>query len=168
MSGFPVLKPAFTVRVSVDAALPVGSNHRQAALVVVPMVGGTVVSEPGFTPAINATFVGTGNDYIRRDPDGKAMRLDAHGVVKTHDDALLYLHYNGTVNVTEGVAKALSGEAGDAETPYGDSFTSFTVETGDERYKDLENGVFVGAGHFVTKTGEKTIVEYKVSQVATN
>lgn len=52
------------------------------------MVGGTVVSEPGFTPALNAKFEGTGNDYIRNDPDGKRMRLNAHGVVKTHDDAV--------------------------------------------------------------------------------
>lgn len=52
------------------------------------MVGGTVVSEPGFIPALNAKFEGTGNDYIRNDPDGKRMRLDAHGVVKTHDDAV--------------------------------------------------------------------------------
>ncbi|KAF3392930.1 hypothetical protein DPV78_009700 [Talaromyces pinophilus] len=124
MAGFPTLKPAFTVRVSVDAPFPVGSHHRKTALVVVPMVGGTVISESGFTPALDAKFEGTGNDYIRNDPDGKRMRLNAHGVVKTHDDA-----------------------------------------TGDERYKDLENGVFVGQGHFVTKTGEKTIVEYKVSQV---
>ncbi|KUL91338.1 hypothetical protein ZTR_01652 [Talaromyces verruculosus] len=165
MAGFPTLKPAFTVRVSVDAPFPVGSHHRKTALVVVPMVGGTVISEPGFTPALDAKFEGTGNDYIRNDPDGKRMRLNAHGVVKTHDDALIYLHYQGTVNMTEDVIKALSGQAGDAETPFGDSFVSFDIETGDERYKDLENGVFVGQGHFVTKTGEKTIVEYKVSQV---
>lgn len=53
-----------------------------------PMVGGTVISEPGFTPALDAKFEGTGNDYIRNDPDGKRMRLNAHGVVKTHDDAV--------------------------------------------------------------------------------
>lgn len=103
------------------------------------MVGGTLISEPEFTPAINANFVGTGNDYIRNDPDGKRMRLNAHGVVKTHDDAvsypsyteakemqlrdvqLIYLHYTGTVTLTEGVIKVFSGNAGDVDTPYGDS-----------------------------------------------
>lgn len=39
------------------------------------------------------------------------------------------------------------------------------AQTGDDRYKDLENGIFVGQGHFITKTGEKPVVEYKVSQV---
>lgn len=57
------------------------------------MVGGTVISEPGFTPSLNASFVSTGNDYIHRDPDGKRMRLNAHGVIKTHDDAVSWLVY---------------------------------------------------------------------------
>lgn len=38
-------------------------------------------------------------------------------------------------------------------------------ETGDERLKDLERGVFVGAGRFVVEKGKKLTVEYKVSQV---
>ncbi len=46
------------------------------------MVGGTVKSESGFSPAIDAEFVGTGADYIHNDPDGKRMRLNAHGVLK--------------------------------------------------------------------------------------
>jgi len=165
MAGFPTLKPAFTVRVSVDAAYHVGSAHRKVALIVVPMVGGTVISEPGFTPSINATFAGTGNDYIRNDPDGKRMRLDAHGVIKTHDDALIYLNYQGTVNLTDGVINALSPEPKEAETPFGDSFATFKIETGDDRYKELENGVFVAQGRFVTKNGQNPIVEYRVSQV---
>jgi hypothetical protein len=46
------------------------------------MTGGTVKSEAGFSPAIDATFHGTGNDYIHNDPTGKHMRLNAHGVLK--------------------------------------------------------------------------------------
>lgn len=43
---------------------------------------------------------------------------------------------------------------------------SFTFETGSENYKDLENGVYVGAGHFVKEEGAKgLVVEYKVSRV---
>ncbi|RAO67663.1 uncharacterized protein BHQ10_003675 [Talaromyces amestolkiae] len=165
MAGFPALKPAFTVRISADAPLSVGSHHRKTPLLVVPIAGGTVVSEPGFTPSLNAKFEGTGNDYVRSDPDGKRTRLNAHSVIKTNDEALIYLHFQGTVNLTESTMKAMSGHAGDVETPFGDSFTSFNFETGDERYKDLENGVFVGQGHFIIKVGEKTMVEYKVSQV---
>lgn len=46
------------------------------------MVGGTVKSEPGFLPAFNGQLASNGNDYIRTDPDGKRLRLDAHTVVK--------------------------------------------------------------------------------------
>ena len=37
-------------------------------------------------------------------------------------------------------------------------------ETGDEKLKDLETGVFVGAGHFVVEKGKPVVVEYKVSK----
>ncbi|QKX55923.1 uncharacterized protein TRUGW13939_03022 [Talaromyces rugulosus] len=165
MAGFPNVKPAFTVRVLIDDSIPVGSHHRKTSLIVVPMIGGTVTAEPGSTPALNATFVGTGNDYIHGDPDQKRLRLDARSVLKTDDGAFIYVNYKGTVNVTEDLSKVLGGTAGDLETPYGDSFTYFNFETGDERYKDLENGVYIGQGHFISKVGEKVIVEYKVSQV---
>jgi RNA polymerase I-specific transcription initiation factor RRN6 len=43
---------------------------------------------------------------------------------------------------------------------------TFTFETGSEKYKELENGVYVAAGHFVKEEGQKgLIVEYKVSKV---
>lgn len=46
------------------------------------------MSEPDFTPSLNAKFEGIGNDYIRNDPDNARMRLDAHGVLRTHDGAV--------------------------------------------------------------------------------
>lgn len=46
------------------------------------MTGGTAISHPSFKPAVDAVFEGVGNDYIRNDPDGKHMRLDAHGVLR--------------------------------------------------------------------------------------
>ena len=41
-----------------------------------------VNSEPGFSPSIDAESIGSANDYIRNDPSGKHMRMNAHGVVK--------------------------------------------------------------------------------------
>ena len=38
-------------------------------------------------------------------------------------------------------------------------------ETGDEKLKDLELGVFVGAGRFIVEEGKRSVVEYKVSKV---
>lgn len=37
-------------------------------------------------------------------------------------------------------------------------------ETGDEKLKDLETGVFLGAGRFVVEQGKPVVVEYKISK----
>ena len=37
-------------------------------------------------------------------------------------------------------------------------------ETGDEKLKDLETGVFLGAGRFVVEKGKPVVVEYKISK----
>jgi hypothetical protein len=40
-----------------------------------------------------------------------------------------------------------------------------TFETGSERYRILETGVYVGAGRFVVVKEKPVFVEYKVSRV---
>jgi hypothetical protein len=40
-----------------------------------------------------------------------------------------------------------------------------TFETGSERYRVLETGVYVGAGRFVVGKERPVFVEYKVSRV---
>lgn len=39
-------------------------------------------------------------------------------------------------------------------------------ETGDEKLKELEVGVFVGAGRFVVEQDKPVVVEYKLSKVS--
>jgi RNA polymerase I-specific transcription initiation factor RRN6 len=76
------------------------------------------------------------------------------------------MYYKGTVKLTEGVKAILSASPDAKTTGYGDSFVSFTFETGSEKYKELQNGTYVAAGHFVTGEGEPgVVVEYKVSKV---
>ncbi|BCR86242.1 uncharacterized protein ACHE_30229A [Aspergillus chevalieri] len=82
MSEFSSIKPAFTVWVTIDAPLPVGSASRTNNLMVVSMSDGILRSDPAFEPAIDAEFIGVGNDYIHADPDAQHLRLNAHGVVK--------------------------------------------------------------------------------------
>ncbi|KAI4646807.1 hypothetical protein J4E93_005031 [Alternaria ventricosa] len=165
MSGFPSLQPAFTVRVDIDAPMQVGGQHG-AQLVIVPMVSGTVKSEPGFEPKLDGELHGTGYDYIHNDADGGNMRLDVRSQVKNHDGTILAMYYKGTVKLTPGVGKVLSGASDAKTTDYGDSFVNFTFETGNEKYKDLQNGTYVAAGHFVTGEGKPgVVVEYKVSKV---
>ncbi|GES59055.1 hypothetical protein ATEIFO6365_0003033500 [Aspergillus terreus] len=165
MSGFPSLKPAFTVLVKIAPPMAVGSASRSTSLQVVPMTGGTVRSADGFSPAIDAEFEGVGNDYIHADPDGQHLRLNAHGVLKTKDGALLYMNYTGVVTLGDGEKAVFSGTAGEGSTAFGNSFTHFTFETGDERYKDLENRVFAGQGRFNVGSDKSIVVEYRVGQV---
>jgi len=163
--GYPSLQPAFTVRVDIDAPLAVGAQAG-SPLVIVPMVSGTVKSEPGFEPTLDAELHGVGYDYIHNDADGKNMRLDVRSQVKNNDGTIFAMYYKGTVALTAGVQALLSGAPDAKTTPYGDSFVAFNFETGSETYKGLENGVYVGAGHFVKEEGQKgLVVEYKVSKV---
>ncbi|PWY89748.1 hypothetical protein BO70DRAFT_392960 [Aspergillus heteromorphus CBS 117.55] len=166
MSGFPTLQPAFTLQVTIDAPLGVGSASRKNNLQVVPMTGGSVKSAPGFSPALDAEFVGVGNDYIHADADGKHLRLDAHGVIKPKDsEDLIYLNYTGVGTLLPEVQAVFAGTAPDGSTPFNSVFTHITFETGSERYKDLESRVFVAQGRFNVEKGKPTVVEYRVSQV---
>lgn len=45
-----------------------------------------------------------------------------------------------------------------------DPVIDMKFETGDEKLKGLETGVFVGAGRFVVEKGKPVVVEYKVSK----
>lgn len=62
----------------------------------------------------------------------------------------------------------------DSYTVIGDMASELTVafaviemrfETGEEKLKDLETGVFVGAGRFIVEQGKPVTVEYKLSKV---
>ncbi|KAH7069112.1 RNA polymerase I-specific transcription-initiation factor-domain-containing protein [Paraphoma chrysanthemicola] len=164
-SGFPSLQPAFTVRVDIDAPMPVG-GQAGSQLVIVPMVSGTVKSEEGFEPKLDAELHGVGYDYIHNDASGNHMRLDVRSQVKNNDGTVFAMYYKGTVALTDSVKAVLGGSPDAKTTPYGDSFVTFTFETGSDKYKDLENGTYVAAGHFVTGEGKPgTVVEYKVSKV---
>ena len=82
MSDFPTLEPAFTLQVAIDPPIDIGSASRGTHLTVVPMIGGSMKSEPGFSPAVDATLKGVGNDYIHRDTTGTHMRLNANAVLE--------------------------------------------------------------------------------------
>jgi len=166
MSGFPSLQPAFTVLVEIDAPLGIGYGSRGSLLNIAPMTGGSLKSEPGFSPAINASWVGRGADYIHVDPSGKHMRLNAHGVVKDEaTSGLVYLNYTGVVELSPALGKVLSGEPDAKTTDFGDSFIEMHFETGEETLKILETGQYVGAGRFVVEAGKPVVVEYKISRV---
>jgi RNA polymerase I-specific transcription initiation factor RRN6 len=75
------------------------------------------------------------------------------------------MYYKGNVKLTDGVKAILSGSPEAKTTEFGDSFVTFSFETGSDKYKELQNGTYVAAGRFVVGEGEGTVVEYRVSRV---
>ncbi|EOA87007.1 uncharacterized protein SETTUDRAFT_163086 [Exserohilum turcica Et28A] len=169
MSGFPSLQPAFTVQVAIDLPMQVGTQTG-SQLAIIPMTSGTVKSEPGFEPKLDAELHGVGYDYIHNDADGANMRLDVRSQLKNHDGTLLAMYYKGHVKVTPGVAALLAHSPDATTTDFGDVFTNFSFETGNPAYAALQNGVYVAAGHFIKEIPGKQglTVEYKVSKVVYN
>ncbi|KAF1919926.1 RNA polymerase I-specific transcription-initiation factor-domain-containing protein [Ampelomyces quisqualis] len=161
---FPSLQPAFTVRVEIDAPIDVGGQSG-SQLAIVPMLSGTVKSEPGFEPKIDGKLHGVGYDYIHNDASGSHMRLDVRSQLKTQDDTILAMYYKGTVAFTPDAKAVLSGSSDAQTTDFGDSFVTFSFETGSEKWKELQNGVYVAMGRFVMGESKGVIVEYKVSRV---
>ena len=96
-------------------------------------------------------------DWLIFDDDGNG-HLDVRGTLETHDGALIYMQYFGHFITTPAIEAALAGEG---QTEYGEThfFTSPRLETGDERYKWVNNVVAVGQGRL--RPGR---VEYQVFQ----
>lgn len=81
-------------------------------------------------------------------PDAKTT--DFGGSCKCDDDFRIYCHRKGRSNrLIERIVAVVE----------------MHFETGDDKLKELELGVFVGAGRFLVETGKPVVVEYKVSRV---
>ncbi|KAL8707149.1 MAG: hypothetical protein Q9220_007761 [cf. Caloplaca sp. 1 TL-2023] len=155
-----------TFMVEIAPPTAVGSLSRGTPLNAVPMTGGTLTSEPAFSEKIKAKFATQGNDYIRADPDGRGMRLDAHAVLLDEESkGHIYAHYTGIIAITEGVSKILGGGEDAKTTEFGDAFIHITFETGTPALRELELGVFVGAGRFLVEKDKPVTVEYRISKV---
>jgi hypothetical protein len=104
---------------------------------------------------INGRIVGPGADWLISGPDGYA-NLDVRGQIRTDDGANLYIHYTGSVAVTEAAAAALFS---DGETSFGDHYfyTHVRIESGAEQYAWVNRTMFVGHGRVATDG-----VEYEV------
>jgi hypothetical protein len=105
--GFPSLIPAFTFQFRIGPPALVGGLSLGRPLTVVPIISGTVRTESSWNdgeseddaeggiddknevkgrrprrPRLTGTLRGQGVDYVRNDPDGKRMRLEAGVVVE--------------------------------------------------------------------------------------
>jgi hypothetical protein len=129
------------------------------------MVGGSLTSEPSYTPSLSADFIG-GYDFIRADPSGSQVRLDVKSVLKdSKTGGVIACHYRGLIAASPEFQAIVAGSPEAKTSEFGDAFTAIEFESGEESLKPLEERVFVTSGRFIIAKGEKTVVEYKISQV---
>ncbi len=81
-------------------------------------------------PKLSGTVVAPGGDWVTQRADG-SIKLDVRMTLKTNDDAVIFVSYNGIGIVVDGQLKARCAPV---------------FETGDERYAWLNNIQAVGIG----------------------
>ncbi len=113
------------------------------------------------------TFKGSNLEGAVRGPGGgdwfslseDFVHLDVRATFETHDGAYIYVQYLGHVELTTDIQAAFRGER---RSEYGEAYFFITprFETGDVRYRWLNNVVSVGRGRLM-----QGYVEYEVFQV---
>ena len=142
-----------TMRVSLAQPRIVGAGP-----LGVRVVGGVATGTVTGT-RVNGTIVGPGADWMLIGPDGFG-RVDVRLQIETDDGAVVYVRYEGLIELNAASSAALMDRA--AETEWEDQYfrTAPRFETGDERYAWLNQTVFVARGR-VTTDG----LEYEVFRV---
>lgn len=109
-----------TLREQIYIDAPLVINPDLLNIPFVPNLG-TLVSEPGYEPLLDATFV-HGSDFLRRDPDGQRVRLDVSSVARdSTSGAMLRFSYNGVVGVAGDEGRVIRGDGNATTTGFGNA-----------------------------------------------
>lgn len=97
---------------------------------------------------ISGALVGGGGDWLLLGADGWG-RLDVRGQIQTDDGAVIYIAYQGLLQLTETVMSAAAGT--EVETGFEDQYfrTTPRLETGDPRYLWVNQTMFAGEGRMI-------------------
>lgn len=162
---FPKLEEALVGLFDINAPISIGQINSGAGLNFVRATGGSIKTVSGFSgPKLDGNVI-DGEDWITVDSDGKRLRLNAKMLIKTLDGATAVFSYTGIITVNPEIGLILTGDEAMKTVPYGGLVSSGRFETGDPRYKDLENSLFVGSGRFIIKEDRSVTVEYGLSRV---
>jgi Protein of unknown function (DUF3237) len=132
------LEPLMTYHADLKAPVPFGTGP-YGQRIFFEVTGGS------FDGArMKGQILGGGGDWLLFDADGVG-RLDVRATFQTHDGAAIYVHYYGCLVPSDALMGALQGQG---STEYGGEhfFNQPRFETGDARYKWLNNVVAVGQG----------------------
>jgi hypothetical protein len=143
----------FTFHASLGETLPIGSGpfgHRSVGYVGDGWAKGE---------RINGRVVGPGADWVLVGNDGYA-EIDVRAQLRTDDGVNLYMHYTGSIEMSDAVVAALfSG----ADTAFGDQYwyTHVRLESGADNYQWVNRTMFIGQGRVVADG-----VDYDVFRLA--
>jgi hypothetical protein len=79
-----------------DVVFDVATPHNLGTRMIVPVTGGTFTG-----PKLKGTACGNGGDWIVRRPDGASV-LNVRATLKTDDDQLIYMTYDGIMYTPPG------------------------------------------------------------------
>lgn len=112
-----------------DVVFDVATPHNLGARMIVPVTGGTFTG-----PKLKGTALGNGGDWIVRRADGASV-LNVRATLKTDDDQLIYMTYDGLMYTPPG------GKPADMYWR-----TTPRFETGSAKYEWITRLVCVGIG----------------------
>lgn len=145
-----ILEHIFSYQAKLEKPIPIG-NAPFGRRDVFPILGGRVWGEK-----LQGELLPFGGEFQLTDASG-IFRIDVRTIIKTNDDAQIFLHYTGVANFTgetgKQVAKRGQSEFGEA---YFVSRPQF--ETDHEKYNWLNDTVCVAEG----RAASLNTVEYKV------
>ncbi|EXJ71838.1 uncharacterized protein A1O5_04339 [Cladophialophora psammophila CBS 110553] len=161
MSGFASLQPALTARLTFKPPVVIGNVNRGGQqFIALINEGGSLKSEPGFSPAVDAEFV-FGTDHFWVSPDQSYATIDVKAAMKNADGATISYMYNGIIEINEEFGKILMGSPDAKTVDFGLVFT----HTGASPLKGLENARFVGTSRFIMEEGKPQVIEMKISKI---
>ncbi|KAK7883473.1 hypothetical protein LTR67_011223 [Exophiala xenobiotica] len=164
MAGFAALQPALTAQLTFNAPVSIGHINSGSQLFIALINGGTLKSEPGFTPTVNAKFE-FGTDHFKVTNDMKYCTLDVKAALTNADGATISYTYTGHIEITPEFAAVMTGAAEAKTVDFGLVFTHVTFETGASHLKVLETGRFVGTSRFIVEEGKPQVIEMKISKL---
>lgn len=128
-----------SLEVNASEAYTVGQTN-YGRRVIAPITGGTFAGD-----SLNGTIQATGYDWVNFRADG-IMDIDVRLVLLTHDEALIYLQYQGRLIANSDAHKRIAN--GEEVDPNDYSMTtSAKFECGIKKYHWLNNVIAVGIGH---------------------
>ncbi|KAL5610533.1 hypothetical protein FOBRF1_006650 [Fusarium oxysporum] len=160
----PNLEKCFTIRcyIGLQDMLDLKTVRNGNDRIIVPIIHGTVEGS-----GLKATITPGGSDSMTQDTKLGIAHLDVRTQARTDDGHFLFIHYTGVLKIEEAVIKFLTKAKDAKSTEFGDLdwFAAPIMETSDEKFKWVENALFVAEGRLVIDQ-QGSAVEYQIFKVS--